>query len=79
MKYICQGLLKFFLMCILAHKPPYYIDTAYRNVLVEVNLRRLDDKREMFKTLKSLVSSRVSFSVNTSFESCFVLLLYSYC
>lgn len=38
MQYICQALLKFFLMYILAHKPLQCTDIASGNVLVTLNL-----------------------------------------
>lgn len=52
MQYICQALLKFFLMCILAHKPLQYTDIASENVLVTLNLWRWDNKREILQTFK---------------------------
>lgn len=38
MQYICQALLKFFLMYILAHKPLQFTGIASGNVLVTLNL-----------------------------------------
>lgn len=52
MQYICQALLKFFLMYILAHKPLQWTDIASGTVLVTLNLWRWDNKREILQTCK---------------------------